>query len=89
MKKKILIILACVLAIIVMLCTIFKADKEVTEAIETIQNSVINEIHNIDNVVEDNQATTEIPELYLEDEEKLEHQETEAEGFELQRRHSL
>lgn len=85
MKKKILIILACVLAIIATVCTIFKADNEITEAIETIQNSVINEIHNIDNnVVEDNQATTEIPELYLEDEENLEYQETEAEGFELQ-----
>lgn len=90
MKKKILIVLACALAIIATVCTIFKADNEITEAIETIQNSVINEIHNINNnVVEDNQATTEIPELYLEDEENLEYQETEAEGFELQRKNSL
>ena len=84
MKKKILITLACVLAIIATICTVFKADNEITEAIETIQNSVINEIHNIDNVVEDNQATTEIPEAYIEDEQNLEYQETEAEGFELQ-----
>lgn len=85
MKKKILIVLVCALAIIATLCTVFKADNEITEAIETIQNSVINEIYNIDiNVVENTSATTEIPEAYLEDEEKLEHQETEAEGFELQ-----
>lgn len=84
MKKKILIVLACALAIIATLCTVFKADSEITEAIETIQNSVINEIHNIDNVVEDNQATTEIPEGYIEDEQNLEYQETESEGFELQ-----
>jgi len=83
MKKKILIILAVALAIIATICTIFKADNEITEAIEIIQNSVINEIYNIDtNVVENSSATTEIPELYLEDEQKLEYQETE--GFELQ-----
>ena len=32
----------------------------------------------------DNQSTTEIPEAYIEDEQKLEEQETEDEGFELQ-----
>lgn len=46
--------------------------KEISEGIETVVNIV------------DNQSTTEIPELTETDEEALEYQETEAEGFELQ-----
>jgi uncharacterized membrane protein len=46
--------------------------KEISEGVETIVEIV------------DNQSTTEIPELTKEDEEALEYQETEAEGFELQ-----
>lgn len=46
--------------------------KEISEGIETVVNIV------------DNQSTTEIPEAYIEDEEALEYQETEKEGFELQ-----
>ena len=46
--------------------------KEISEGIETVVNIV------------DNQSTTEIPELTETDEEALEYQETEDEGFELQ-----
>ena len=46
--------------------------KQISEGVETIVEIV------------DNQSTTEIPELTKEDEEALEYQETEAEGFELQ-----
>lgn len=45
---------------------------KISEGIETVVNIV------------DNQSTTEIPEAYIEDEQKLEEQETEDEGFELQ-----
>lgn len=41
-------------------------------------------IETVVNIVEDNQSTTEIPEAYIEDEEALEYQETEKEGFQLQ-----
>jgi len=47
--------------------------KEISEGIETVVE-----------IVEENQSTTEIPELTVTDEEALEYQETEAEGFELQ-----
>lgn len=53
--------------------------EKISEGIETVVNII----------EEKNQSTVEIPEAYLEDEEKLEYQETESEGFELQRRNCL
>lgn len=76
-NKKILItaIVTIVLAIAGMIFGITYTDedvKEITEGIETIVDIV------------DNQSTTEIPVLTETDEEALEYQETESEGFELQ-----
>lgn len=77
-KKKVIItaIVTLVLTIAGMIFGITYTDndiKEISEGIETVVN-----------IVEDNQSTTEIPELYIEDEEALEYQETEKEGFQLQ-----
>lgn len=78
MKNKKLIISAVVtvvLAIAGMLFGIKYTDddiKEISEGIETVVNIV------------DNQSTKEIPEAYVEDEQALEEQEVEDEGFELQ-----
>jgi len=81
-KKKVIItaIVTLVLTIAGMIFGITYTDndiKEISEGIETVVNIV------------DNQSTTEIPELYLEDEQNLEEQEVESESFELQRRNCL
>lgn len=79
MKNKKLIISAVVtvvLAIAGMLFGIKYTDddiKEISEGVETVVS-----------IIEENQSTKEIPEAYIEDEKKLEEQETEDEGFELQ-----
>lgn len=74
-KKIIISIVTIVLAIAGAIFGITYTDediKEISEGVETIVEIV------------DNQSTTEIPKLTKEDEEALEYQETEAEGFELQ-----
>lgn len=77
MKRK-TIIIAIVTVILAIAGAIFGITytdediEEISEGIETVINIV------------DNQSTTEIPELTKEDEEALEYQETEDEGFELQ-----
>lgn len=79
MKNKKLIITAVVtvvLAIAGMLFGIKYTDddiKEISEGVETVVS-----------IIEENQSTKEIPEAYLEDEQALEEQEVEDEGFELQ-----
>jgi len=78
MKRKTLIIaiVTVILAIAGMIFGITYKNEDIEKIAEGIETVI--------NIIEENQSTTEIPELYLEDEEKLEHQETEAEGFELQ-----
>lgn len=79
MKNKELIISAVVtvvLAIAGMLFGIKYTDddiKEISEGVETVVS-----------IIEENQSTKEIPEAYVEDEQALEEQEVEDEGFELQ-----
>lgn len=79
MKNKKLIISAAVtvvLAIAGMLFGIKYTDddiKEISEGVETVVS-----------IIEENQSTKEIPEAYVEDEQALEEQEVEDEGFELQ-----
>ena len=79
MKNKKLIISAfvtVVLAIAGMLFGIKYTDddiKEISEGVETVVS-----------IIEENQSTKEIPEAYVEDEQALEEQEVEDEGFELQ-----
>ena len=76
-KKKVIItaIVTLILTIAGMIFGITYTDediKEISEGVEAVVDIV------------DNQSTTEIPELTKEDEEALEYQETEAEGFQLQ-----
>ena len=73
-------------ALIISIITIVLALAGVFFGIEYSQEDVDKISEGIETVVDivDNQSTTEIPEAYIEDEQKLEEQETEDEGFELQ-----
>lgn len=92
MKKKILICLACILAVAGCLCGIFYSDSDINNTIGEAQNIVIDEIKAIDkniaieDVTESEVSTTEDTqeEATIEDEQELEIQEVEDEGFELQ-----
>ena len=72
--------------LIISIVTIVLALAGVFFGIEYSQEDVDKISEGIETVVDivDNQSTTEIPEAYIEDEQKLEEQETEDEGFELQ-----
>lgn len=78
MKNKKLIISA-VVTILLALAGVFFGIEYTQEDVDKISEG----IETVVNIV-DNQSTTEIPEAYIEDEQKLEEQETEDEGFELQ-----
>lgn len=82
MKKKILIVISCVLASLAVLCHIYVPDHEVNNTIAEVQEVVQEEIKQ--EIAEENQSTTEIPEQTQTDEEELEVQEVENEAFELQ-----
>lgn len=88
MKKKILIVLACMLAILLVISELYLS-QETTNVIETVQNLVINEIETEENrsILEqkENASTTEIQNLSEEEEKAVEEQEIESEAFELQR----
>lgn len=77
-KKKVIItaIVTLVLTVAGMIFGITYTQDDIDKISDGIETVV--------NIVEDNQSTTEIPEQTKEDEEALEYQETEAEGFELQ-----
>lgn len=81
-SKKVLIVLACVLAILGVICGIYMPDHEINNTIAETQKIIQNEIRQ--EIVEDNLSTTEIPERTTVDEENLESQEVEGEAFELQ-----
>lgn len=94
-KKKLLIIVACILSVAGVLCGIFYPDSEMNNTIKDVQNIVIEEIEEIDAniVVEDiteneeessTENTIEDEELTIEDEHLLEEEEVEDEAFELQ-----
>lgn len=87
MKKKILIVLATILIILVALSKMY-LNQETTNVIETVQNLVINEIEAEENrsILEqkENASTTEIQSLSEEEEKAVEEQEIESESFELQ-----
>lgn len=89
-RNKILVAIACILAVFAVLANIY-ISEEAGKAIETVQNIVMNEIDNIEaqeentvEATEENQSTTEIPDLSIEEEQQLEEQNVESEGFELQ-----
>ena len=87
MKKKILIIVSCILAVIICLCGIFIPDKpEIKESMQIIQKTVNNEIATYEMTEKevDELPTTEIVEQTEDDEKNIEEQEIEDEAFELQ-----
>ena len=75
MSKKGLVI--TIITILIILVSAFLGIKYTQEDIDKISNIV-------ENVIEDNCSSTKIPEAYIEDEQELEKQEVEDEGFELQ-----
>lgn len=77
MNRKTLII--SIVTIVLALAGVFFGIEYSQEDVDKISKG----IETVVNIV-DNQSTTEIPEAYIEDEQKLEEQETEDEGFELQ-----
>lgn len=79
MRKKILIIIACLLAVLGVICKIYWPESEINNTISDVQEIVENEIEEIVN-----ESTTEIPEGTIQEEENLEIQEVENESFELQ-----
>lgn len=56
MKKKLLIVLACLLAIAGVLCGIYYPDSEINNTIGTVQNIVVDEIEKENNVVVTNET---------------------------------
>lgn len=94
-KKNLLIVVACILAVVGVLCSIFYPDEPINNTIKDVQNIVIDEIQAIDeNIVisditeNEKESSTEntIEEATIEDEKQLEDEETniEVESFELQ-----
>ena len=107
MKKKILIALACIIAVAGVLCGIYLPNSEINNTIKDVQNIVTEQIEieqekEKQNIIITNEtqeiveetiekvdngediSTTEIPNLTETDEQTLEVQETESEGFEEQ-----
>lgn len=82
MKKKILIVISCVLASLAVLCNIYVPEHKINNTIAEVQEVVQDEIKQ--EIAEENQSTTEIPEQTIDDEENIETQEVESEAFELQ-----
>lgn len=79
MKNKKLIIVSIV-TIVLALAGVFFGIEYTQEDVDKISEGV----ETVVNIIEENQSTKEIPEAYLEDEQALEEQEVEDEGFELQ-----
>lgn len=79
MKNKKLIIVSIV-TIVLALAGVFFGIEYTQEDVDKISEGV----ETVVNIIEENQSTKQIPEAYLEDEQKLEEQEVEDEGFELQ-----
>lgn len=78
MNRKTLII--SIVTILLALAGVFFGIEYTQEDVDKISEGV----ETIVNIIEENQSTKEIPEAYVEDEQKLEEQEVEDEGFELQ-----
>ena len=82
MNKKIMIVLACILSILGVMCGIYLPDHEINNTISETQKIIQEEIKH--EIAEENQSTVKIPEQTSNDEENLEIQEVESEEFELQ-----
>ena len=59
MKKKILILLACIVAVISVLCTVFVKDEQVNNVLNNIQDKLIEEIRKEIIVSEETQQIAE------------------------------
>lgn len=79
MKNKKLIIVSIV-TIVLALAGVFFGIEYTQEDVDKISEGV----ETVVDIIEENQSTKEIPEAYVEDEQALEEQEVEDEGFELQ-----
>lgn len=78
MKRKAFII--SIVTVILTILGVFFGIEYTQEDVDKISEGV----ETVVNIIEENQSTKEIPEAYLEDEQALEEQEVEDEGFELQ-----
>lgn len=78
MNRKTLII--SIVTIVLALAGVFFGIEYTQEDVDKISEGV----ETVVNIIEENQSTKEIPEAYVEDEQALEEQEVEDEGFELQ-----
>lgn len=78
MNRKTLII--SIVTIVLALAGVFFGIEYSQEDVDKISEG----IETVVSIIEENQSTKEIPEAYIEDEQNLEEQETEDEGFELQ-----
>ena len=84
-KKQILIIMACLLAILGTLCAIYYPDSKMNDVIGSVQNEVMNQIQTYEMSEQDikDLPSTEIIDQTIEN-EKVQEQEVEDESFELQ-----
>lgn len=93
-KRKVLIVISCILAVMLTLCGIYLPNHEINNTIGTVQNIVQDEIKAIDeniviqDITENEEASSTentVEEATEEDEKQLENEEvTEVEIFELQ-----
>lgn len=80
MKNKIiLIVLAIITVVASIFCAIYLPNSEINDKLDDIQDIIIDEI-----MLADNESTTEIDDLSVEEEIELEEQDVESEAFELQ-----
>lgn len=80
MKNKIILIILAIVTIIAgIFCTIYLPNSKINDTIDDIQDIIIDEI-----ILADNESTTEIEDLSVEEETELEEQDVESESFELQ-----
>lgn len=80
MKNKIILIILAIITVVAgIFCAIYLPESEINDTIDNIQDIIIEEI-----MLADNESTTEIEDLSIEEEIQLEEQEVESESFELQ-----
>lgn len=71
MKKKILILLACIVAVISVLCTVFVKDEQVNDVLNNIQDKLIDEIQKEIIVSEETQQIIDETKQLTENKENL------------------
>lgn len=80
MKNKIILIILAIITVVAgIFCAIYLPESDINDTLDNIQNIIIDEI-----ILADNESTTEIEDLSVEEEIELEEQDVESEAFELQ-----